>query len=450
MVSQALDNSKNCLILSHRTELLTQTGGSLEKLGNFAIKIHPKNKRPNLIDGELYLAMAQTLTRRIKKPKYIEWLKKLDLIVIDEAHTSDADFIWKALEEHNPECYVIGATATPKRKGNQRSLHLFYKSMIECVTVDDLIQQGYLSKPTYYTDDEIASGLSKVNKRGGEYDNKEVGDLFTKLKVYSGVIENYEKYCKGQKTLIFSSSIESSEELVEQFKKHGYEARHLDYRATPSEREDTLKWFNDNPKAILSNVGILTAGFDQPDIINIILYRATTSIPLLLQMIGRGSRICEGKNEFNVLDFGTNISRLGFWHADRKWKLRHKHKRGIAPTKDCPGCGAVLPASATICKYCGHEFKSEEEEETPEIKILKKIPYRQIKIKSKNAGREGDFETLEQIAKAKGYKHGWILWQIPDEKLYEYAKYKKYSPYWVSRQMELREQKRKKELIESF
>src|SRR5690606_12647514 len=112
------------------------------------------------------------------------------------------------------------------------------------------------------------------------------------------------------KTLIFSSSIESSEILRDEFIKAGFICRHLDYKCSDEERKNTLKWFKETDDAILTNVGILTAGFDEPTIRTIILYRATTSLPLFLQMVGRGSRITPNKNRFNVLDFGTNISRL--------------------------------------------------------------------------------------------------------------------------------------------
>ena len=64
---------------------------------------------------------------------------------------------------------------------------------------------------------------------------------------------------------------------------------------------------------MISNVGILNAGFDCPDIDVVILYRATMSLPLFLQMVGRGSRTTQSKSNFTILDFGNNIQRHGFW-----------------------------------------------------------------------------------------------------------------------------------------
>src|SRR5690625_5481532 len=93
------------------------------------------------------------------------------------------------------------------------------------------------------------------------------------------------------------------------------------------ERKEVLDWFDCTDDAALCNCSVLTTGFDQPDIETIILYRATTSLPLFLQMCGRGSRIHPGKKHFNILDFGENINRLGFWEEPRTWSLEKEDRK---------------------------------------------------------------------------------------------------------------------------
>ena len=96
---------------------------------------------------------------------------------------------------------------------------------------------------------------------------------------------------KERKTLIFNNGINTSIHVYETFKAAGYPIAHLDNTATKKERAFLLKWFKETPNAILTSVSILTTGFDEPTVDTIILNRATKSLTLYYQMIGRGSRI---------------------------------------------------------------------------------------------------------------------------------------------------------------
>ena len=84
-------------------------------------------------------------------------------------------------------------------------------------------------------------------------------------------------------------------------------------------RADILEWFQKTPDAVLSSVSILTTGFDEPTVETIILNRATKSLTLYHQMIGRGSRILKNKKKFTVIDLGNNARRFGLWDAMINW-----------------------------------------------------------------------------------------------------------------------------------
>jgi len=75
----------------------------------------------------------------------------------------------------------------------------------------------------------------------------------------------------------------------------------------------------------LTSVSILTTGFDEPSVENIILNRATKSLTLYYQMIGRGSRRLKNKEEFNVIDLGNNAARFGLWDEPVDWELIFKN-----------------------------------------------------------------------------------------------------------------------------
>jgi hypothetical protein len=80
-----------------------------------------------------------------------------------------------------------------------------------------------------------------------------------------------------------------------------------------------LHWFHTKPDAILSSVSILTTGFDEPGVETVILNRATKSLTLYHQMIGRGSRVLPNKKQFTVIDLGNNARRFGLWTAHVNW-----------------------------------------------------------------------------------------------------------------------------------
>ena len=81
-----------------------------------------------------------------------------------------------------------------------------------------------------------------------------------------------------------------------------------------------MEWFKVTKGAVLTSVGILTTGFDEPTVETIILNRATRSLTLYHQMIGRGSRKLEDKSQFQVIDLGNNVRRFGYWQDYIDWQ----------------------------------------------------------------------------------------------------------------------------------
>jgi len=130
----------------------------------------------------------------------------------------------------------------------------------------------------------------------------------------------YEEVSMGDKTLIFNSGIETSLRVEETFKKRGHKIRHLDSTFSDKDRRDVVQWFKETPDAILTSVGILTTGFDEPTVRTIILNRATRSLTLYHQMIGRGSRKLPNKDMFKIIDLGNNVRRFGYWQDYLNWQ----------------------------------------------------------------------------------------------------------------------------------
>ena len=398
LISEHLKRGGNVLVLTHRTELLKQSGSSFQKFG-LSPEFIVAGSKPDL-SAKLHVCMVETLERR--KEAYNEFILSKSLVVIDEAHLN---IFTKILPSISPKAYVIGATATPERKGRTTpSLDEFYTGIVQRIDTPQLIEQGFLSTAKTYG---MPISLKGIKRRGNDYDTSE---YYEENKTYIGVVKNWKRLCEGKKTILFASNVKSSKRVCEEFNASGYPARHIDGNTPQNEREETLEWFNKTPDAIVCNCGILNAGFDQPDIESVILYRATTSLPLYLQMCGRGSRTTKDLNEFTILDFGENVKRHGFWEDDRVWSLSKKAVREMAaPVKDCPKCMAMLPTQAKECQYCGHIFpvKLTEAEEV-ELQLLDKA-----KIMS-------EFKTmsnreLAEACKDKTIKASWVLHNKTDK-----------------------------------
>lgn len=421
MVANAVKRGKSVIVFTHRKELLTQAGGTFSKFG-LKPEFIEANKQPNL-SAHLHVAMVETFNRRMTKYQHI--LLEKDLIIFDEAHLQNFTKLFPFISNKS---YVIGATATPYRKPKENQMSEFYEVLVQNMDTIDVIETGKLCMAKSYG---IPIDMKGMKKKGDDYDTER---YYEDNKIYEGVLENYKLHSLNDKTIIFASQVKSSKRVRDHFVANGFDCRHIDGTTAPKDREAILKWFANTPNAILCNCGVLTAGFDQTDIKTVILYRATTSLPLFLQMCGRGSRKLPGKDHFKILDFGNNIKRLGFWQDRRTWSLKYdtKHKVGAAPIKECPECYFMMPMSAKECPNCGYLYPQKIKE--PEKVILKELTWDETKGKKISQLSLTELIALQKSAKIKAP----FVWRVVRsrgiEELKAYAKMIGYSSKWIDYQ----------------
>ena len=310
--------NENVLVLTHRIELCKQTSKMLKhfnvknKIINSEIKIADEEKEINC-----YVAMVETLSNRLNDDKFK--IKNIGLVIIDEAHFNSFTKIFKYYEN----CFFLGVTATPLSSNIKEPMYKNYNTLITGSSIHELIQNNYLSRPNY-THYNIGLGMLKVGANG-DYTVKSSDELYASEDMLNKTLKAYYETSLNKKTLIFNNGIKTSLEVYETLKKANLPVKHLDHSFTSEERKDILKWFKHTPNAIISSVSILTTGFDEPTIESIILNRATRSIALYFQMIGRGSRLLPNKNNFQITDLGNNIVRFGFWHDPVDWHYIFKY-----------------------------------------------------------------------------------------------------------------------------
>jgi len=134
--------NKKVLIITDRTELLSQAGGTIESFDMNPFYIQAETK---FIDKtkSIYIAMSQTLRNRMNNPVWREFIKNhIGLIIIDEAHKQEFNHVFDDGFLDNK--YVIGFTATPTRGGKMKQLGIDYQAIVRGKPIKWLIKKGYL------------------------------------------------------------------------------------------------------------------------------------------------------------------------------------------------------------------------------------------------------------------------------------------------------------------
>lgn len=461
--SESSKKGKQILILTHREELLSQSGGTIIDFGITPQIITANTKKP--IKSQVSVGMVLTLKNRLKKPDWKTWFESLDLIICDEAHRAEFHDIILAAK-----CFILGVTASAKRTGKQPQLSSEYDRMVEAPDVQELINIKKLVPARYF---EIPVDISNVEiDKTGEYNNDQLYQRFNKTEVYGGIIDNWIRICPNLPTIVFACNIQHCIEIARSFNNAGIKAKFITsavskpileegysisdkvfydrklkeyenylegYRLYSGNRELIVNEWKTGEFYVLINCGIFVEGFDhKPTMVNIIAL-ATTSLNKFLQICGRTSRIFPGKEFFFLLDFGQNVQRLGTYHQQREWSLHHavSKSEGIPSSKTCPRCQALVIASAKYCKYCGFEFPK-----TQEQKVAELVEYKYANAKPKEVDfKTMSFSVLEEYAKQRGYSKSFVYRTVyysqGERALKEYGKSKGYAPNWAYAQMRI-------------
>lgn len=327
---------------------------------------------------------------------------EFDLVIVDEAHKQFKIIKqWMALG--NP---FIGLSATPWSKG----LGKLYDDLIIGCTMRELIDEGYLSDYRVYAPSH--PDLSSVKKTAGDYNQKQLGDVMNEKRLVADVTSTWLKLGDGRPTLCFAVDRAHAKALQEQFQAHGVGAGYIDAHTDLVEREYIEGQLSRGEIQVVCNVGCLTTGVDW-DVRCIILARPTHSQMLFVQMIGRGLRTADGKDDCLILDHADNHARLGFasdiYHetldGGPAGESRKVEKKEPLP-KECAKCSFVKPAKVHECPACGFapERTSQIEMEDGDL-----VEVRASKAKPKPEQKFRFYCEMLGYAKAKGKTEKYAL-----------------------------------------
>jgi DNA repair protein RadD len=344
------------------------------------------------------IASVQTLARRQMPPA--------DMVIIDEVHRwYDAYEDWLAgLWKHIP---VIGLTATPWTRG----LGKYFDKLIVGATTSQLIDAKYLSPFRVYA--PASPDLSGVRTVAGDYHEGDLSKAVDTSALVADVIDTWLTRGRGRPTLLFAVDRAHAKHLQQKFIEAGIAAGYVDAYTETDERKEIARQFHAGEIELVCNVGCLTTGIDW-DVRCIVLARPTKSEILFVQMVGRGLRTADGKQDCLVLDHSDNHLRLGFVtdvHRDTlddgKPRPKAEPKARAALPKKCPKCTFLKPPKLLICPACG--FKPE-----PKCQVVHKdgelveFTSRFARKPIGNIERVEFYQQLKHFAADRGYKSGWI------------------------------------------
>lgn len=336
------------LVLAHVKELVEQnhqkyTSYGLEA-GIFSAGLGKKEDSQKAIFGSI-----QSVARASE-----EFFSDFSLLVIDEAHrvteegaTQYQEVIQK-LRERSPALCILGLTATPYRMGLgwiyeysqtgelKTEQKRFFKQCVFELPLSYMIKHKYLTQPVKVDIPVTCYDFSELSEKNKMYTSTEVEELLKNQKrltplIINNIVDIAEKF-KRQGVMIFAATVKHAQEVLSYLPKD--QGRLVIGETELSERDEIIEDFKNKNFKYLVNVSVLTTGFDAPHVDMIAILRPTESNSLYQQIVGRGLRLEEGKNDCFVLDY------TGMGHDIYAPEISDKKpKESVAVLVPCPECG---------------------------------------------------------------------------------------------------------------
>lgn len=319
------------LILAHRGELLEQAADKIKKSTNLGCATEKAEQTCLGSWFRITVGSVQSMQREKRLSQFSE--DYFNVIIIDEAHHCISDGYQKVLQ-HFPSAKVLGVTATPDR-GDMRNLGEFFESLAYEYTLPKAIREGYLS-PIKAMTIPLQLDLSGVSIQSGDF---KAGDIATALDPYlHQIADEMMKYCRDRKTVVFLPLVKTSQKFKEILNEKGFKAAEVNGKS--KDRAEVLEAFDKGEYNVLCNSMLLTEGWDCPSVDCVIVLRPTKVRSLYSQMVGRGTRLCEGKSHLLLLDFLWHTERHELCHpADlicEKKEVARKMTENLEGTAGCP------------------------------------------------------------------------------------------------------------------
>lgn len=409
------------IILVHRRELLRQTSESLTKLG----VDHGRIASGHLMDftKDTQVASVQTLAQRFVALSKANW--KPDLIIIDEAHHATAGS-WRAVVGRYPNARILGVTATPCRmdgSGLSARAGGIFDEMVIGPQISELIRRGFLAPPEIFAP-PLKFDRDALPTRSGDFQRGAAEAVMCGKSVVGDAVEHYSTICPGVPAIAFCVSVKHAEFVAEEFRNAGWISYALDGSMDAGKRADLINRLGRGEIHVLTSCDIISEGTDIPIVGAAILLRATKSLGLYLQQVGRALRLYDGKEKAIILDHVGNSHTHGWPDDDQEWSLKMKptNKRGkeklppppktcgkcflqyrMPPPKKCPHCKHPLPQAPQMDR-----MDSLEHSDGKLVKITEDDRKEIARKRKKEQQRASTLDDFVALAIQRGYSNPMV------------------------------------------
>ena len=351
------------------------------------------------------------------------------LFLIDEAHACAGSTKYRSLLFRYSRVPCIGLSATPLSPGLGKVYpelggKPLFEDLVIGATVQSLVDDGYLTDIDIYAPGSPdMTGAKTYRTADGEQDFRQadIDEAADKPELVGDIIAHWLKLAHGLKTICFASSIAHSQHVIEQFRAAGVSAEHLDCYMDDETRQNILNRFERGDFTLLSNVSLLSEGFDVPDTACMILARPTKSLTRFLQMVGRILRPAPGKTRALLLDHSGSTERIGHPFDDLPLELddgtankagSKKQERKKSEPKPCPKCKFVRDAGVHECPKCGFAPQRQSDVEVADGELVR-LDRKTRKPLKRDTGQH-IYSQLLGYARNKGWRDGWAFHAYKD------------------------------------
>lgn len=349
------------VMLTHVQELVEQNAKALHNLWPDApTSICCAGLKKKDTSGQIVMASIQSIFRKGLN------MGPVNLIVIDEAHLiprKNQAMYQRFLADvrmHSPKVKIIGLTATPYRL-DSGLLHdgddALFDDIAYEMTISEAVEAGWICEPVPVATDTKLD-VTGVGKRGGEFIASQLQQAVDLPETTRAAVAEIVKHGADRKSwLIFCAGVEHAIHVRDALRLCGVTAETVTGDTPKEERRRILEDYKAGRVKAMTNMSVLTTGFDAPATDLVALLRPTMSPGLLVQMVGRGTRLAPGKENCLVLDFAKNFNRHGVLDDIQKnIRAPKKGGEGDAVMKTCPSCHEVVAGGVRTCPFCGYEF----------------------------------------------------------------------------------------------
>lgn len=294
------------------------------------------------------------------------------LVLIDEAHLVPSAgegmylTLLEGLRRHVPDLRVVGFTATPFRLGTGRLDHgdgRLFDETVYSYGIRDGISGGYLS-PLISKATAAQIDVTSVARSRGEFVAEQLETAADAITVEA--VDEIIRFGENRRAwLAFCSGVDHAVAVRNAFRARGITAETVTGDTPGPERDRIFRSYRAGQIKVLTGANVFTTGFDAPLVDLIAMLRPTLSTSLYVQMVGRGTRKNEGKENCLVLDFARNVARHGPVDSvaigGKKAKGEDDGKVTVdtVRAKKCPDCEELVALHVHVCPDCGHEWPIE-------------------------------------------------------------------------------------------